>query len=207
MRLLQCVLAFSVSIAGLIAAHRANACQQAGCDPYAWICSSQAPSGHPWAKGWSDDREHASQIAYSGCTRRPGGQACSKPECTHGSAGAAEAALDKQRAERQRAQENRNPYANMDVLRQRAKEREAAQAKADAAARKAAKKDPFADAPMTLRADEVAKISGAPPAAPQTHWPLAQPVNPPNHPVPSPVQVEQSNSWSNQPGGPIGGGR
>jgi hypothetical protein len=48
--MLRCVLAFSVSVAGLIVTHEANACQQAGCDPYAWICTSQAPIGHPWGK-------------------------------------------------------------------------------------------------------------------------------------------------------------
>jgi hypothetical protein len=48
--LLRCVLAFSVSVTGLIATHEANACQTAGCDPFAWICTSQGPKGHPWGR-------------------------------------------------------------------------------------------------------------------------------------------------------------
>jgi hypothetical protein len=93
MRLLQCVLAFSVSLAGLMATHadadvhclRGQKAVQIGfdfhrCDPVAWTCRSRAANRH-WGEGWSDNLEKASQIALSQCNFH-GGQGCSKPSCT-----------------------------------------------------------------------------------------------------------------------------
>ncbi len=109
MRLLRYLLAFSVSVIGLIDTHKADAdvhClpgQKAveigrdfhRCDPVAWICKSQGPNGHPRGQGWSNNRERASQRALAECTRRPGGQACSSPTCS--SPGAQGATTAKQR--------------------------------------------------------------------------------------------------------------
>jgi hypothetical protein len=103
MKLLRCVLAFSVSSAGLIATQadadvhclRGQKAVAIGrdfhrCDPVAWICRSQVPAGHPWGEGWSDDKEAAKRKALYNCKiKYGGGEACSKPECTPGSVAAA----------------------------------------------------------------------------------------------------------------------
>jgi hypothetical protein len=94
MRLLR-VLAFSVSVVGLIATHKADAdvhCLRGTravedgrdlhhCEPVAWICRSQGANRH-WGEGWSDNRETASRRALAACTSH-GGQACSNPKCSH----------------------------------------------------------------------------------------------------------------------------
>ena len=51
------------------------------CQTPAWICVSRDPQGR-WGRGWSNNRDTASQRALAECYRR--GQGCSAPTCTSG---------------------------------------------------------------------------------------------------------------------------